>query len=328
MGLSVAVTGPTGQIGTAAVLALESDPAVDRIVGMARRPFDPSSLGWTKTSYQQGDIGDPDAVAALIADADVVLHLAFVIMGSRKETRRVNLTGCRNVFQACAAGAAHGRPRRLVYTSSVAVYGYHSDNPVPLTEQVPPRGSAAHYYSAQKAACEAALAEATTGSQLQAFVLRPCIVAGPGARLLAEAMPWNQVPYLAGATRMLPILKPLIPDPGTPLQLVHPTDVATAIACAVTTAAPPGAYNIAGDGVVSTSRVIAALGGRPVRIPAAAATFAAAAIAWLPFVPSFVEWLQTLRTPLVMDTTKAKTQLGWTPRYTAAQALQALTASL
>ena len=120
-----------------------------------------------------------DAVGALIADADVVVHLAFVIMGSREDSERVNLNGTRNVFEACVAGAERGRPRRLVYSSSVAAYGYHADNPVPLTEEVPPRGSAEHYYSQQKAACEEALAEVTAKSPLEVFILRPCIVAGP-----------------------------------------------------------------------------------------------------------------------------------------------------
>jgi len=79
------------------------------------------------------------------------------------------------VFEATVAAA---RPRRLVYTSSAAAYGYHPDNPVPLTEDVPPRGSPEHYYSQQKAACEAALAEITAGSALEVFIPRPCIVAG------------------------------------------------------------------------------------------------------------------------------------------------------
>jgi len=137
-GLAVAVTGPTGEIGISTVEALERDPAVDRIVGMARRPFDPAAHGWTKTTYQQGDILDRKAVDALVAEVDVVIHLAFVIMGSREESARINLAGTRNVFEATVAAQ---RPRRLVYTSSVAAYGYHSDNPVPITEDVPPRGS-------------------------------------------------------------------------------------------------------------------------------------------------------------------------------------------
>ncbi|MBO0863853.1 MAG: NAD-dependent epimerase/dehydratase family protein [Mycobacterium sp.] len=328
MGLTVAVTGPTGAIGTAAVSALEQEPAVDRVIGMARRPFEPSSRGWTKTIYLQGDILDRDAVEALVANADVVVHLAFVIMGSRKDSERVNLAGSRNVFEACAAGARDRRPRRLVFTSSVAAYGYHSDNPVPLTEEVEPRGSPEHYYSRQKAACEAALAEISSGSPLETFVLRPCIVAGPEAHILAEAMPWSHIPYVRTAIRVLPPLKPLVPDPGTPVQLVHHDDVAAAIALAATTSAPPGAYNIAADGVLSVSDVVAALGGRPVPVPGFAATATLTAIARLPFLPAAAEWLQTMRTSVVMDTTKAKTLLGWTPRYSSAETLSALAASL
>ena len=115
-----------------------------------------------------------------------------------------------------------------------------------------------------------------------------------------------------------------IPDPGFPLQLVHHDDVAAAIALAATTDAPPGAYNIAGDGEVSLSQVVTALGGQPVRVPAIAATVASAVIAHTPFVPSALEWLHIARTSVVMDTSKAQTQLGWKPKYTSAETLQAL----
>ena len=282
MGLTVAVTGPTGEIGISTVDALERDPAVDRVIGMARRPFDPDAHGWTKTSYQQGDILDREAVDAFVADADVVVHLAFIVLGTREESQRVNVAGTRNVFEATVAAE---RPRRLVYTSSVAAYGYHSDNPVPLTEQTPVRGSAEHYYSEQKAACEAVLAETTDGTSLEVFVLRPCIVAGPKATALADAMPWNSLPAaLRSATKAVSVLKPPFPDPGTPMQLIHHDDVAAAIALTASTSAPAGIYNIAGDGEVSLSDVAMALGARPVRVPAVTATIASAVIARLPFL--------------------------------------------
>jgi UDP-glucose 4-epimerase len=67
MGLTVAVTGPTGEIGISAVKALERNAAVDHIVGMARRPFDPDSHGWTKTAYRRGDVLDREAVDALVS---------------------------------------------------------------------------------------------------------------------------------------------------------------------------------------------------------------------------------------------------------------------
>ncbi|OBI73489.1 NAD-dependent epimerase/dehydratase family protein [Mycobacterium sp. E740] len=326
MGIIVAVTGPTGEIGKSAVAALEGVAEVDEIFGMARRPFDPAEHGWTKTTYLQGDILDRAAVDSLVARADVVVHLAFIIMGSRADSARVNLQGTRNVFEATVAAS---RPRRLVYTSSVAAYGYHSDNPVPITESVPPRGSPEHYYSEQKAACEATLAEVTDGTTLEVFVLRPCIVAGPKAPALADAMPWSQLPGpVKQITQTLPLLKPPFPDPGIPLQLVHHDDVATAIALAATTSAPPGAYNLAGDGLVSMSDVARKLGARPVRVPKVSAAVASEIIARLPFVPSMLEWLHTGRTSVVMDTTKAKTELGWQPKHTGAETLTQLADSL
>ena len=209
MSLRVAVTGPTGDIGISAIEALEHDPDVTHIVGMARRPFDPAERNWSKTVYRQGDILDREAVDALVADVDVVVHLAFIIMGSRDESAKVNLAGTRNVFEATVAAE---RPQRLVYTSSVAAYGYHDDNPVPITEDVPPRGSLEHYYSEQKAACEAALAETTADSSLEVFVLRPSIVAGPKAQMLVDAMPWNQFPD--PLRRVAQAIKPPFPDPG------------------------------------------------------------------------------------------------------------------
>jgi UDP-glucose 4-epimerase len=104
--LTVAVTGPTGDIGRSVIRALERSRRVGRIVGMARRPFDPAEHGWKRTEYRRGVVLDRDSVDALVAGADVVVHLAFIIFGSHEETREINLRGSRNVFEpAVAAGA-------------------------------------------------------------------------------------------------------------------------------------------------------------------------------------------------------------------------------
>ena len=100
MALTVAVTGPTGEIGKPLLSALERSEAVERVLGMARRPFDPRAEGWEKVSYRQGDILDRTALDQLLDGADVAVHLAFVIFGSHEETRKVNLEGSRNVFEA------------------------------------------------------------------------------------------------------------------------------------------------------------------------------------------------------------------------------------
>jgi nucleoside-diphosphate-sugar epimerase len=330
MTLTVAVTGPTGEIGISAVDALERDPAVGRILGMARRPFDSAAHGWTKSEYRQGDILDRSAVDALVADADVVVHLAYLIMGSREESRRINLEGTRNVFEATVAAA---RPHRLVYTSSVAAYGYHADNVVPLTEDTPARGSAEHYYSEQKAECEGVLREVTDGSNLEVYVLRPCIVAGPKAPALADSMPWRQVRdkmpvALRSATGLLQGVLPLMPDPGVPLQLVHHDDVASAIALAATGAGKPGAYNLAADGEISLADVAKATGTRSVRVPQTMASAASAVLARLPMVPAAAEWIHVARSSVVMDTSRAKNVLGWRPQHSSRETLDALAATL
>src|SRR5437588_4157920 len=122
-GLTVAVTGPTGEIGQAVVGALDRSPQVARVLGMARRAFDPEARGWKKFFYRRGDVLDPDHVAALVDGADVVIHLAFIIMGRAEESRAVNLEGSRNVFEATRSSGA----KRLIYPSSVAAYGFHRD---------------------------------------------------------------------------------------------------------------------------------------------------------------------------------------------------------
>jgi hypothetical protein len=45
--LTVAVTGPTGTFGFGLIPLLQGDDRVSRIVGIARRPFDPAAYGWT-----------------------------------------------------------------------------------------------------------------------------------------------------------------------------------------------------------------------------------------------------------------------------------------
>jgi len=137
-GLTVAVTGPTGEIGRSFIRTLERSREVGRIVGMARRPFDPAAHGWKRTEYRRGDVLDRASVEGLVAGADVVVHLAFVVLKASSETRHVNVEGSRNVFEATVASGA----QRLVYSSSVAAYGFPEDLDGLITEDLPALGHA------------------------------------------------------------------------------------------------------------------------------------------------------------------------------------------
>ena len=317
--LTVAVTGPTGDIGRSLLRALERSREVGRIAAMARSPFDPAAEGLRKTEYRQADVLDADAVAEVIDGADVVVHLAFLIMGGLDETTSVNLEGSRNVFRAALAAGA----QRLVYASSVAAYGFHADNPELLTEDVPARGTDRHYYSAQKAELEGALWELLGDSATQAYVFRPCIVAGPDALALVQGIPYVQLSdrmpgAVLRALEFMPALKPVIPDPGVPFQLVHHDDVATALRAAVLGRGEPGVYNLAGKGTLTMSDLAAALGWYSVPVPDLALGAAAELVARLPFVPAEAQWIESLRHPVLMDTSKARRELGWRPRHEAA----------
>jgi UDP-glucose 4-epimerase len=324
-GLTVAVTGPTGDLGIAIVRALERSRRVKRIVGMARRPFDPAEHGWRKTEYRRGDVTDAASVRDLVNGANVVVHLAFAILEASDATRELNVEGSRHVFEATARAGAE----RLCYASSVAAYGFHDDNPDWLTEEVPPRGSPEHPYSQQKAEVEALLGEVLRRrAKTAAYVFRPCVVAGPNAQTLLEEIPYYRLSEaMPDAARrllsLMPVLKPLIPDPGTRFQLVHEDDVASAFVAGVAGKGEPGPYNLAGRGTLTLSDIAAALDWYSIRVPEPALDATAEIVTRLPLTPDSVSWIHALRKPVLMKTDRARKALGWRPKHTAKATLRA-----
>ena len=245
--LTVAVTGPTGTFGFGLVPLLEADKRVAKVVGVARRPFDPATHGWSKMTYRQGDVRDPTALTEAFAGADVVVHLAFIITGTSAsdQIREINVDGTVNAFRAAAAAGAG----RFVYASSVAAYGFHRDNPVGMTEEWPTRAADHLFYAQEKAELEELLAtEALAHPKLGLYLLRPPIVLGPhaigGKSELAERL----LPAglrAAALGRRLPVHLP-VPAPALPMQFIHEDDVGLAFRQCIVGAGPPGAYNICG----------------------------------------------------------------------------------
>jgi nucleoside-diphosphate-sugar epimerase len=320
-GLTVAVTGPTGTFGSALIPLLQEDDRVDRVIGIARRPFDPAERGWTKMEYRRGDVRDVEALRASFDGADVVVHLAFLILGGGKRTTRaINVEGTLNVFGAAVEAGA----RRFVYASSVAAYGFHRDNPIGMTEDWATRPADRLFYAQEKAKLEHLLQhEAGTHPQTALYLLRPPIVLGPDAVGAKVSIPSVLAPVVRGmgaALRHVPGLPVLVPD--LPLQLIHQDDVAEALRLCVVGAGPPGAYNIAADDLVTGVDVARELGLRVVRLPGGPAA-AARGVAKLPYLPSGAQWVEALSHPAIMDTTKARTELGWRPRHTAIESLRA-----
>ena len=320
-GLTVAVTGPTGTFGYGLMPLLQADDRVSRVIGIARRPFDPAAEGWTKMEYRRGDVRDPAALREAFEGADVVVHLAFLIVGGNAQTTRaINVEGTLNTFRAAADIGA----QRFVYASSVAAYGFHKDNPVGMTEDWPTRPADKLFYAQEKAELEQLLQqEAAQRPELALYLLRPPVVLGPhtvgGKNVLPGPLsPLNK--HLQGLFRRLPVPVPAaVPD--IPLQFIHEDDVGRALLQCVVAAGPPGAYNIAGDGVLSAVEVAREMGFLAVPLPAGPVHSAARAASKLP-LPSTMEWVEAFSHPAIMDTTRAKTELGWEPQFTGLEALQ------
>jgi nucleoside-diphosphate-sugar epimerase len=325
--LVVAVTGPTGTFGFGFVPMLQAEPRIGRIVGIARRPFDPASHGWTKMEYRQGDVREVDALAQAFAGADVVVHLAFMITGTANaETiRAINVEGTLNAFRAAREAGA----KRFVYASSVAAYGFHPDNPVGMKEDWPTRPADRLFYAREKAELEELLQKeaATDESGPALYLLRPPIVLGPhavGAKELFPAAVARAGRTMLDLVARLPLPVPVL-APSVQLQFIHEDDVGQALLKCVLGEGPPGAYNIAGDGILTGADVARELGFSPVSIPGRVVHTASRAISSLPWpgaVPPAAEWVEALSHPSIMDTSKAKRELGWQPRYTGLEALR------
>jgi UDP-glucose 4-epimerase len=322
--LTVAVTGPTGDLGISIVSALERSRRVRRVVGMARRPFDPDERGWKKTEYRQGDVSDAASVRDLVKGADAVVHLAFAILTAGDATHELNVEGSRRVFEAAAKAGAE----RICYASSVAAYGFHDDNPDWLDEDVPPRGTPEHPYSQQKAEVEGVLGKTLLRRRrTAAYLFRPCVVAGPNAQTFLEEIPYYRISEAmpAAVRRLLaamPVLKPVIPDPGVRFQLVHEEDVAQAFVAGVLGRGEPGPYNLAGNGILTMRDVADALDWYSVPISRGAVEAVADVATRMPLLPESVGWLHSVRKEVLMKTDRAKRQLRWRPRHTSRQTLK------
>ncbi|GII96156.1 NAD-dependent epimerase/dehydratase family protein [Sinosporangium siamense] len=310
--MRIIVVGASGNVGTSVLSALEADPAVTAVVGVADRRAN-KDFG-AKTSWQTADVTHDDLVP-LFRGADVVIHLAWLFQPTRDSTVtwRTNVLGSMRVFDAVARADVPA----LVYASSVGAY-----SPGPrdraVDESWPTHGWPRAAYGREKAYVERILDVFVRDHRnVRVVRLRPGFVfqraaASEQRRLFAG-------PFLPGK-----LIKhvPVLPDlPGLRLQTVHADDMGQAYRLAAVRQVS-GPFNIAADPVLTTRELAKMLGAKMVTVAPWLARGALAA-AWhahlVPASPGLFEMAMHLP---VMDTTRARTELGWSPHHSASDAVR------
>jgi nucleoside-diphosphate-sugar epimerase len=223
---------------------------------------------------------------------------------------QLGVGGTRRVLEAVrTAGVPH-----LVHMSSLGAYSPKVDER-PVTEDYPTGGVRTSAYSRHKSAAERLLDQAERHADTMVSRMRPGVI---GQRSAGSALLRYGVPVLVPARAMR--LVPLLPlDRAMVIAMVHSDDVADAFVRCVE-GRVPGAFNLAA-GAVTVEDIADAFGARHVQVPTAALR-TAAALTWHARLQQVDPgWIDLARHAPVLDTGRARRELGWTPTAAAAEVL-------
>ena len=311
--MRVVVVGATGNVGTSLVQALSDEPAVERVIGVARRR---PALVVPKVEWHGADIASSDLVTCF-SGADAVVHLAWAIQPSRdsEALRLTNILGTERVLDA----VARARVPALAYASSVGAY-----SPGPKDHEVdedwPTDGIETSFYSRHKAEVESLLDEFERGEPgVRVVRMRPALifkrVAATEIRRLFLGPFLPRFAFARGALAVVPDM------PGFRFQAVHTDDVADAFRRALLSEDARGPYNLAAGPILDPESLSRILDARRVSIPPQALRGLASASWRARLQPSPPGWLDmALQAPL-MSSHRAAQELGWEPRTSADAAL-------
>jgi UDP-glucose 4-epimerase len=314
--MRIVVVGASGNVGTSVLRALADEPAVDSVLGVARRLPEAT---FPKTDWAAADVSSSD-LEPCFRGAHAVIHLAWLIQPGRDVAtcRATNVEGSARVFHAAAAC----RVRTLVYASSVGAYA-----PGPKDRRVdeswPTTGVETSFYSRHKSEVERLLDRFEHEAPgVRVVRLRPGLVFKRGAASEVRRL-------FAGPFLPSPLLRrsliPLVPrSERLCFQAVHSHDVGEAYRLAALSEHARGAYNLAAEPVLDAAELGRVLGARPVPVHPGLLRAGAALSYRLRLQPSEPGWLDMgLAVPL-MDTSRVRRELGWHPRHRAADALREL----
>ncbi|HUQ57006.1 NAD-dependent epimerase/dehydratase family protein [Lentzea sp.] len=314
--VKVVITGASGNVGTGLIRALAADSPDHEVVGVCRRPPDAvppyDSVTWQACDLAADDA--PEVLEEVMRGADAVVHLAWMFQPVRDRTRlqRTNFKGTAAVLRAARRA---GVPR-VVHCSSLSAYG-----PAPtatVREDAATTGIPGSLYGEGKAEAEAELARfVAENPDIAVAIVRPTLVAQAGASasylaLFLDPVVPRQIFGLMRRGR-LPVLP--LPSPLR-VQFVHADDVGDAIVRILHRRAR-GPFNIAAD-TLELEDLAAVAGARAVPVPARVVKAVVTVLWKLRALHMSPGWFDVGTTSPLIDTSRARDELGWVPRKTSA----------
>lgn len=311
--MRIAITGATGNVGSALVRRLVAD-ARHEVVGIARRL--PAEDGTGVVEWHRADLtedADRPALVAALRGADAVVHLAWGFQPSHRidHLERLGVGGTPRVLDSVVEAAVP----HLVHQSSVGAYSPKRDL-APVDESYPTGGVPSSPYSRHKVAAERLLDSFEAAGSTVVSRMRPGII---GQRRAASSLLRYGVPALVPARALQRV--PIVPlDRAMVIPMVHADDVADAIVRCVEDRAP-GPFNLA-SGAVTVDDIAAALGGRHVQVPAGVLRAAASASWHARLQQVDPGWIDLARHAPALDAGRAARTLGWVPSRSAVAVLE------
>ncbi len=298
---TLAITGVNSYFAKTVLPKLDSDPDIEKIVGIDIAPW---TSEFKKVTFFQEDVRSKE-LPNLLKNVDTVLHLAFIVdeIHDKKKTHAINIEGSKNVFNACAMNNV----KKIIYTSSIAAYGAHPDNPIGITENYPLIENRDSYYSSDKVAVEEFLARFSEDhSDIILTIFRPPVIVGPNLNnFFVDGFKRKSTMSMKGRNPQI--------------QFLHEDDLGEALYLAVKNDIP-GIFNIAADDAITMRRLYELAGSKVIELPPGLLKFIVNVLFALRLQKMSQGWISLTEYSIVVSNEKFKKATGWQPKYTTEEA--------
>ncbi|QEE18127.1 NAD-dependent epimerase/dehydratase family protein [Promethearchaeum syntrophicum] len=177
--MRVGITGISSTLGSCLIPKLIEDQNIEQIIGLDLKVLNRDN--YNKIHFIKGDVRNLSHLRNAFKNIDVLIHLAFVVIGSIPDPKKIydiNVNGTKNVFNV----AAELGIKKVIYSSSVAAYGKNISNSAFLTEKSPLLGQemSSFYYPYTKALVEIFIEDfKEQHPEIKITIFRPHLIVGP-----------------------------------------------------------------------------------------------------------------------------------------------------